>query len=72
MRDVLARGPDRVPVDRGGAVVAPTRPWRVSDLGLVACESVVGRGPGGDHVHIADPRVRVNCRVCGARVVVVA
>src|SRR5205814_6072458 len=32
MRCVLARDPDRIPVDRGGAVVAPPRAGRVTDL----------------------------------------
>src|SRR5438270_9448346 len=51
VRDVLARDPDRVAVDRGRAVVAPPRARWVPDLCLVAREAVVGRGTGGDDLH---------------------
>src|SRR5947208_8614132 len=60
VRDVLARDPDRVPVDCGSPVVAPPRARWVPDLCLVAREAVVGRGTGGDDLHVAHAGLRVD------------
>src|SRR6185437_15968393 len=68
--DVLARDPHVVAVHRGGAVVAPTGPRRVADLGLVAAEAVIRglSGPTGHDRPRADTGQRVDRGVRGARV----
>src|SRR5205823_7916346 len=73
LSDVLAGYPDRVAIHDCGAVVAPASTRRISDLRLVAGESVGLRGTGAaiDHVPRADAGDRVDRRKGSARVKVV-
>ena len=70
LADVLAGDPDVLAVEAGRAVVAPTGPWRVADLRLVAGEPVVETESGTRDVDVTDADLGIDRRVGGAGEVV--